>query len=147
MNILKTKISVVFKSLIVLALLCNFSCSSDDDSSGDSTPDVVFATLPSNALGDYTGELTYTTTGVPTANPDGTATITSTGDKVYSITFSDGVPSLTGQRFIMSEDGTSGNFTSADAQGEATDGISIEGNSLSIGITENGNSTGFSGSK
>lgn len=142
MDILKTKLGTVLKVTLLIAVLFSFSCSKDDDASP--TPGTTFVALPASALGTYTGALTYTTptNPMPTENVSGTATITSTGDNVYSITFSDGIPELTGFRFISSN----GTYASADAT-DSSEGVSISGADLSVGLTKNGSNWSFSGSK
>ncbi len=142
MHILKRKFSIVLKSVVILTLLVSFSCSSDDDGGNGGAEGTVIVSLPDSAVGEYTGELSYTSGALPTENDSGTATIVKTGDNVYKITFSDGVPELTGFRFIASN----GNFTSA-STGNSSEGVSINGSSLSVGVTEGTSNWAFSGSK
>ncbi|WP_299890092.1 hypothetical protein [uncultured Lacinutrix sp.] len=141
MKTLKTQFSTVVKTVLILTLLLSFSCSKDDDNS--EPQGVTYVTLPASVINTYTGTLAYQTPSatVPIENTNGTATIVATGDKVYKITFSDGVPELTGFRFISSN----GNFTSA-TTGNSSEGVSINGGTeLSVGITANGSNWSFSG--
>ena len=139
MNILKAKFSTVLKVVMVCAVLFSFSCSGDDDGGG-SEPGITFVELPASALGEYEGVLTYSTTGV--VNDSGTATIVSTGNNVYKVTFSDDVPELTGFRFIKSEDGR---FASASSD-DSSEGVAIDNGNLALELTQNGNTWNFSGS-
>ncbi|WP_346882439.1 hypothetical protein [uncultured Algibacter sp.] len=140
MNILKAKFPTVLKVVMVCAVLFSFSCSGDDDGGGDPAG-VVFVELPASVLGEYEGDLTYTS-GVPITNDSGTATIVSAGDNVYNITFSDNIPALIGFRFIKSEEGK---FESASTDG-SSEGVAINGDELSVGVTQNTANWAFSGS-
>jgi len=145
MNILKTNFKTLSKTVVLLTLLFTFSCSKDDDSTMDEpVPGTTFVDLPEAVLGEYTGELSFqsSTNPFPVENEEGTATITKTGDKLYKITFSDGVSELTGFRFIKSND----DFVSS-AEGNSSEGVSISGASLAVGFTENANVWAFSGDK
>ena len=143
MFILKMKSQPILKVVFMLTLLLSFSCSKDDDDSDNDTSDSLFETLSSDLIGEYTGLLTFQSTDAvgPTLNSEGTATITSTGDAVYTITFSDDVPEITDLRFIVSD----GEYTSASTSG-SIQGISISDGMLSVGVTDSGNNWSFSGS-
>jgi len=143
MNILKTNFKTL--SVVLLTFLFTFSCSKDDDSPKDEpAPGTTFVSLPETVLGEYTGELSFqsSTNPFPVENEEGTATITRTADKVYKITFSDGVSELSGFQFIKSNS----DFVSS-SEGNSSEGVSISGSALAVGFTENGNVWAFSGDK
>ncbi|WP_346883417.1 hypothetical protein [uncultured Algibacter sp.] len=104
----KLKVFVFFAT----ALLSFNSCSSDDDNGdGDCLPGI--SAISADAIRAYQGALTLNATEV--INQDGTATITESGCKTYTISFSDGVPSITGVRFITTNNGESFTYVNANA--------------------------------
>jgi hypothetical protein len=91
----------------------------------------------------YTGSLGY---NVTTPNPitnttSGQATITQS-NKVVSISFSNGVPSITGLRFKKS----GSNYASIATDGSVA-GINFEGSKANIAYTKDGNTWAFTGTK
>lgn len=124
------------KVVLVLSVLLMSSCSSDDDGPADQ-----FVTLPAAVLTSYTGNLVYTPGdgSGPVINTSGTATVAVSGN-TYTISFSDGVPSLSGLVFLA---GTNNNFISASA-GQSSTGISVEDGDLAVGATISGNTWAFS---
>ncbi len=139
MKIQKNVFKNIGKVVLVLSVLLITSCGSDDD--GDDVIADAFVTLPSEVLDTYEGTLSYTPAngmGV-VAETDGTATISRTGD-TYTINFSDGVPSITGLRFIESSTGA---YASVGANGSAL-GIDIGVDDLAVGATIGGNVWAFS---
>ncbi|WP_344929653.1 hypothetical protein [Aquimarina addita] len=135
----------LFKNLgkvaIVLSVFFIISCGSDDD--GDDVTADVFVTLPTETVSTYTGSLGYTPAdgmGVVGVT-DGTATITQSGSS-YTISFSDGVPSITGLRFL----GSDGAYASVSSDGSSL-GISLDDGELAIGATIDGNTWAFSGDR
>ncbi|WP_299251386.1 hypothetical protein [uncultured Aquimarina sp.] len=124
------------KVVLVLSVLFITSCGSDDDG----VVADAFVTLPTDLLTTYNGELTYTPgdgMGI-VAGVDGTATISGSGS-TYTISFSDGVPSLTGLRFIGNGNGS---YASVATDGSSA-GISIESDELRIGARVGSDSWGF----
>jgi len=108
----------MLKFFIVLTVFC--SCSDDDDpiTSVDGATSVE---LPSSLVTSYSGVLQYNVNFIPVTNElDGTATIVETGDKTYTITFSDDVPEITGLTFI--ENG--GTYASASTS-DSSEGVSL----------------------
>ena len=80
------KNTVKFIMLIAIVTFAIVSCKKD-------------ISLPSGSLTTYVGDLAYTpTSGMPIANTSGTATISGSKGS-YTVSFSDGVPSLTGLKF------------------------------------------------
>lgn len=135
-NVLKN----LSKVAIVLSVFLITSCGSDDDSGDDVVTD-LFATLPAETVTTYTGSLAYTPSngmGVIVVT-DGTATISQSGGS-YTISFSDGVPSITGLRFL----GNEGAYASVSADGSSL-GITIDDDELAVGATIGGNAWSFSG--
>ena len=125
------------KVVVILSVLFITSCGSDDDGA------VVdqFVTLPTTLLTSYTGNLVYTPGdgSGPIINTSGSATIAVSGN-TYTISFSDGVPSLSGFVFLS---GANGNFVSA-SSGVSTTGVSVEDGDLAVGATIGGNTWAFS---
>ncbi|WP_378172839.1 hypothetical protein [Aquimarina sp. SS2-1] len=118
------------KVVLVLSILMIASCGSDDDGAVDAG-----VILPAELVTTYDGSLTYApTNGTTIINTSGTATITRSGNS-YTISFSDGVPSITGVTFIQTGDTV---FVSASV-GTPTSGIAINDAELSVGITIDGN--------
>ncbi|WP_299220759.1 hypothetical protein [uncultured Aquimarina sp.] len=125
------------KVVLVLSVLLMASCGDDDDG----TAVDQFVTLPTQVLTSYTGNLVYTPGdgSGPIINTSGTATVAVSGN-TYTISFSDGVPSLSGLVFLA---GPNNNFVSASA-GQSTTGISVEDGDLAVGATNSGNTWAFS---
>ncbi len=134
--------SVALKATFFAALLMLVaftSCSNDKD---DPAPGVV--ELPSEVIGVFTGNLSYTgSNGTIVSNEDGTATVTKTGDKTYSIAFSDGVASITNLKFKKSSDNA---YASVGENGSIS-GMTLSASDLNVGVTANGSIWGFAGSK
>ncbi|WP_299902311.1 hypothetical protein [uncultured Aquimarina sp.] len=125
------------KVMLVLSVMFISSCGSDDDGTVPAEP---FVALPSEVLTTFSGELTYTPAsgmGI-VAGVQGTATISVSGTN-HTISFSDGVPSITGIRFLGS---SNGNYASVGTSGSVA-GIVIEGNELTIGATMDSNVWAF----
>ncbi|WP_299889140.1 hypothetical protein [uncultured Lacinutrix sp.] len=87
---------ILLKSFLILSLLLSLtSCSKNDDN----VLEAVTNNLPSSVLRTYTGPLSYTADGEEEIiNNPATATI-SGSNGVYSISFSNDIPSLTGLSF------------------------------------------------
>jgi hypothetical protein len=115
--------SAAFSLMLFTFIFSISSCSSDDELSED----IVGAV--------YTGNLAYMSSiGGSIASTSGTAVITETSSGVYSVDFSDGVPSITDLTFEVT---SGGNYASVD-----------EGDAINIGVSESsGENWAFSGSK
>ncbi|WP_298541126.1 hypothetical protein [uncultured Aquimarina sp.] len=125
----------VNKVVLVLSILFMASCGSDDDGT-----EVGFVELPATLLTSYTGVLGYNPvdgSGI-TENTSGTATLSRSGN-TYTVSFSDGVPSLTGITFIT---GSNGTFSSA-STGSSSDGIVVGEDDLRVGVQMSGNTWSF----
>lgn len=137
-------LSSFLHKVLLLAFLCGVApaCSNDDDSA---SPASAYVELPSNVVGKFTGDLSYTKPGtMPIANSgDGTATLTKTGDKTYSVSFSDGVPTITGLRF---QSGTTGSYATVSSDG-STAGMTLSSNNLAVSVTKGSETWGFNGDK
>jgi len=116
------------KVALVVSVLFISSCSSDDDNPVEDQ----FVTLPAAVVTTYDGELTYTpASGMGlVVNEPGTATISGSGS-TYTISFSNGVPSITGLRFIGSGNGS---YATVSTNGSVA-GIDIENDELTVGAT------------
>lgn len=132
----KLFLKLAAKSLLILAVTLVTSCKSDDNN----PVGIVFVDLPSGVLGQYTGDLVYTSGTDAVVTEDGTATISGTG--TYTINFSDGVPSITSLRFILSD----GEYVSVIDDGITATGVVIANGSLSVADANNG-SISFDGNK
>lgn len=143
---MKHSIFALLQKFFVLALLCGSAsaCSKDDDD--DNSPaGTGIAELPSNVIGTFTGQLAYTKSGSnPISNSSsGTATLSKTGDRTYSIAFSDGVPTITGLKF---QTAAAGSYATVSSDG-STAGMALSSSSLSIGVTKGSETWGFTGNK
>ncbi|MBC8111548.1 MAG: hypothetical protein H7Y04_10850 [Verrucomicrobia bacterium] len=134
-------VSALVQKVMLFAFVCVLSSCGDKEESklNNSVVD-----LPSNVIGTFTGNLSYTNGSTIIANDDdGKATVTKTGDKTYSITFSDNAPALTNLKF---EAASSGSYATSGSDG-STAGMTLSSSNLSIGATKNGASWGFTGTK
>ncbi len=122
--------------LAFTALLFLSACKKED-------LDDLFDELPAEYVATYTGSLGYNiTTPTPIANAtSGQATITQS-NKVVTISFSNGVPSITGLRFKKS----GSNYASIATDGSVA-GINFEGTKANIGYTKDGNTWAFTGTR
>ena len=135
-NTQRTSILNVFV-LCLFALLSFSSCSDDDND--DCNP--ALAELSSDATGAYTGILTFN--GTQVVNQSGTATITESSCKTYTISFSDDVPSITDAQFI----GTSNNTVFTYVSSDATTSVAIDEEG-DLALSSSGTDViAFSGSK
>ncbi len=145
---MKRPIFSLLQKFFVLALLCGLAsaCSKDDDDDNPSgTGGTGIIELPSNVIGTFTGQLAYTKTGsTPISNSGtGTATLSKTSDRTYSLTFSDGVPAITSLKF---QTAAAGSYATVGSDG-STAGMALSGNSLSIGVTKGSETWAFTGIK
>ncbi len=121
------KMNTITRVMFVLITFAFMSCSDDENVSPEGAR---FVDLPSNLVTSYDGVLQYNVNQVPqVTESDATATVSKTGDKVYKVSFSDGVPEVTGLRFIENN----GTFASASDSG-SSEGVSLRLNDLSVGI-------------
>jgi hypothetical protein len=115
-------------ALSVFIFVSVLSCKKSDDA-------ILYVELPSNTLG---------TTNLVNAK----AVIVKVGD-TYTISYGDnagqsvGATNTTGLRFV----GSSAAGYSSATTGGSTSGVSITATSLSVGVTNNGKSLAFDGSK
>jgi hypothetical protein len=124
-------ISKFLSAAVVAIALISTSCSKDK-----------VVALPSENVTSYTGDLGYTGSSLPIANPgNGKATISQSGTNV-TISFSDGVPSISGIKFQKS----GSNYVSVSEDGSVA-GISFSGDNVSIGVTKDGGTWSFSGKR
>lgn len=135
MNFLKKKFSITTALVLLLGVFLFSSCNKAEE-----VVESLYASLPNATVGEYEGELTYNGSSVITTQ--GTATITSTGDKTYKITFSDDVPAITNVKFSVAGD----TYTSVSVSG-STGAITVTGSSLSVGITAGEGTWAFAGDK
>lgn len=130
-------LKTIFKSILILCLITSLaSCSNDDDGGSDLT------SIPSSFLKTYTGNLVYTSSNgnLISVTETGTATISGTNSN-YTITFSDGVPAVTGLQFMANDDdGTS--FVSIGVNNSVT-GINLDDNGLRLNIVIDLNTWSF----
>ncbi|MBQ4821154.1 hypothetical protein [Aquimarina sp. MMG016] len=118
---MKTQIISKLKVCILLfSMVLAFSSCSDDDKAVVELP--IFVELPASTLGWYNGLLTLN--GI-LVNSDGTAWVTASGSKTYTISFSDDVSSITGATFITNNDSTI--FTYINANATTTVTINVNG--------------------
>lgn len=125
--------------ILIVSLSATFACSNKDDN----PKPTAIVNLPAAVITTYKGSLSYSgKDGTVKANgDDGTATITKNGSN-YTITFSDGVPALSGLSFIAN----SGDYASVGENGSVA-GVSIRSSRIDISVTMDGNVWGFSGTK
>lgn len=143
MKTLSNKTQTFFKiSFLAIALIFGLaSCSSDDD--GDDNgggDDVTIVTIPAAQVTTYTGTLNYSGTQGTITNPlDGTATISGTSSN-YTISFSDGAPSVSGLTF----ESTNGTFV---AVGGSNVVVVIDDENLTLTIQNGGDNWVFDGDR
>lgn len=95
----KTLLQLVKITLVFTLFSCLFSsCSKDDDNNLIPLVDKI----PQSALRTYNGGLSYTTQdGEEFFNLNGTATLSESSNGVYTISFSDNIPSIQGISFDL----------------------------------------------
>jgi hypothetical protein len=99
--------------------------------------------LPAANVSTYTGDLGYNGSGSPIAVPNtGTATITQSSDKIVSISFNSGVPTLSGLKFEQS----GSNYVSFSEDGSVA-GITLSGNNLKVAASKDSKTWAFDGDK
>ena len=134
-------ISAFAPKVLLLVLLCTAaSCSKDKETAPASSSSIV--ELPSSVIGSFTGQLSYTGSSVITTT-NGQATLTRTGDKTYSLAFSDAVPAIASLRFQSSANGA---YASVGNDGSTT-GMVLSATSLTIGVTKGSETWAFTGNK
>lgn len=141
MKTLSNKSMNLFRvSFFAIALIFGLvSCSSDDDNDGDGD-ETEIVTIPAAQATTYIGTLTYTGSEGQIVNPtDGTATISGSSSN-YTISFSDGVPSISGLTF------TSTNQTFV-ATGSSNVVIVIDDSSLTLNVQNGGDNWVFDGDR
>ncbi len=107
----KQMISKCFVFTLFLASTLTFiSCSGDDDNA-DCLPGI--ASLSDSLLGTYTGNLTLN--GTEVVNLSGTASVTESNCKMYTVSFSDNVPSITGVQFIANTNNSTFTYVNSNA--------------------------------
>lgn len=127
-------------TLATLFCLTLFSCQKDEVPTDNNNNTTV--NIPSSSLTTYEGSLNYTSaSGQYVSTIDATATIEKNGS-TYSISFSDNVPTITGLVF-ENRDGEYASLNSSNSMS----GIVIDDEDLDIGVTSDGNTWAFSGSK
>ena len=142
MKTLSNKTQTFFKiSFLAVALIFGLaSCSSDDDGDDDGGGDTTIVTIPAEQVTTYTGTLSYAGTQGSITNPlDGTATISGTSSN-YTITFSDGAPSVSGLTFET----TNGTFV---AIGSSNVVVVIDDDNLTLNIQSGGDNWVFDGDR
>lgn len=128
------------KAALLAFAFTAYSCSSK---SNDSAPASTVVELPAAVVTTYSGQLSYTGSAMPIGTANGTATIANTGDKTYSIRFSDGVPALTNLKFQAV---SGGSYATVGSDG-STAGLTLSPTALSIGVNRGSETWGFSGTK
>ena len=128
------------KAALLAFVFAASACGSKKD---DSAPASVVVELPAAVVSTYSGQLSYTSAASPIGTANGRATIAKTGDKTYSITFSDGVPALTGLKF---QTATGSSYATVASDG-STAGMTISPTTLNVGVTKGSETWGFSGDK
>lgn len=135
----KSMLSVVYQKLVMFVLFCGLIIFSSCDKKSD--PDVTdgSVSLPTSIVGKtFTGDVSYTSASNPipiVAAGTGKVTITQTSTNTYTISFSvpTGIPSIVGLQFL----GSDGSYASVSSSNSVT-GITIDEDSLQIGVTSNG---------
>ncbi len=136
-------IAAFAKKAVLLALICAASsCGKKEDAAPGGT---ALVELPPTVIGAFTGQLSYTSaTGSSITNAtDGRATLAKTGDKTYSLSFSDAVPTITNLKF---QSGASGAYASVGSDG-STAGMTLSANSMTIGVSKSAENWAFTGTK
>ena len=114
-------------------LLSSCSIASMDDSEDE---------IPSSIETTYRGILTYSSAaGDNKENNNGTATISKSGS-TYTISFSDGVPSISDLKFKDNN----GSYATVGSSGSLA-GINIDGNKIDISVSKDGDNWAFDGAK
>ena len=140
MKTISNKTKTLFKtSFLMLALIIGFtSCGSDDDGDDGGSDNTTSATIPSDDLTGYVGTVTYT-------GPDGTIAIPSVAEADisgsagnYTISFSNGVPPITGLNFILEN----GVFIT---QGSSNSVVVIDNGELTVSVQSGGENWVFDG--
>ncbi len=127
------KLFYVFQLFALTSLLFLSACKKED----------LFDELPAEYVTTYTGSLGYNITGAnPISNLTSGQAIITQSNKVVTISFSNGVPSISGLRFKKS----GSNYASIATDGSVA-GINFEGSKANIGYTKDGNTWAFSGSR
>ena len=127
------------KAILLALAFAAASCGSKKE---ETAPANSVVELPAAVVTAYNGQLSYTGSTI-IANSNGTATITKTGDKTYSITFSDQVPALINLKF---QTASGGNYATIGSDG-STAGMMLTSSALNIGVTKGSETWGFSGTK
>ena len=127
------------KAILLAFALVAASCSSKKE---ETAPASTVVELPATVIATYDGQLSYTGSSI-IGNSSGTATISKTGDKTYSITFSDRVPALTNLKF---QTASGGSYATVSSDG-STAGMTLTSSTLNIGVTKGSETWGFSGTK
>ncbi len=130
--------NIFFRNLstvvLVLSIFLTTSCGDDDDGVVDAG-----VILPAALVTTYNGSLSYNPAGdTPIVNVNATATISGSG-RTYTISFSDGVPSITGVVFLQTED----NVFVSTSVGVSTSQIAINDGELSLGVVIEGDNWSF----
>ncbi|GAA4039079.1 hypothetical protein GCM10022409_25890 [Hymenobacter glaciei] len=127
------------KAILLAFALAAASCSSKKE---ETTPTSTTVELPAAVIATYGGQLSYTGSSI-IGSSNGTATISKSGDKTYSITFSDRVPAITNLKF---QSASGGNYATVGSDG-STAGMTLTSSDLNIGVTKGSETWGFSGTK
>lgn len=136
-NITKTFVKTTLVMMVLTFMIT--SCGSDDDGNEDSSDD-DFVTLPSASASTYTGTLTYTgSTGTIVVPEGATATISGQSSN-YSISFSDGVPTIGSLQFVL----LNGVYVTT---GSSNIVIRIEDDELTVQAQNNGDNWVFDGDR
>jgi hypothetical protein len=135
-NISKT----LLRASLILSLVFAVSCSSDDDNSDVEEIVEGSASLPAATLTTYTGDLSYSgTEGVIVVEETATATISGQAAN-YTISFSDGAPSINNVQFSF----VNGRYITV---GSSTIVITIDDEELEVQAQQNGNNWSFDGDR
>ncbi len=129
----------------IYALLVMTACGGKDNDTQPVTSGPV--ELPTGLLGTYTGTVTYTNTSTSPvttiAKTNATAMFAKTGDKIYSVTFSDNVPAITTLTFEAPVNGTYGSM-GGDGTGA---GVAVSATGTAIGYRKDPEGWQFQGKK
>ena len=127
------------KAIVLVFAFAATSCGSKKE---ETAPANAAVELPAAVVTAYAGQLSYTGSAI-IGTSSGTATISKTGDKTYSITFSDQVPAITNLKF---QSASGGNYATVGSDG-STAGMTLNSSSLNVGVTKGNETWGFSGTK
>ncbi len=130
-------------AVCVCAMLSLAACGGKDSNPQPTTGGPV--ELPTNVLGTFTGVATYTKPGTTAIvnNSNAKATLTKTGDKTYSIMFSDNIPTITNLTF---QDTGGGVYGSLGEDGTGA-GVGVSAKGMAIGYTKDTAGWQFQGTK